>query len=117
MNTNIENRIKTIIKKHISKEVIIDTVWLNMVDNNSNKNDDYHRDSTNMSFVIYPLKSFEGGELECVINNEVKNFEVEENSIVIMLHNIEHRVKPVIDGVRWSIAVFCNYDLKTKILI
>ena len=61
------------IKKHTGKEATINATWINRIDDKSNDSDDYHRDETDLSFIYYPTNSFNGGELECIVNNETIN--------------------------------------------
>ena len=113
LSKNILNKINNTIKKYTDKNIVVKTIWLNKIDTNSNKDDDFHRDGTHMSFVIYPFDNFVGGELE--LRNET--VPIKRNIAYIILHNIEHRVKKVTEGIRWSIAVFCDYDTKSKNII
>lgn len=109
----INDKVRTIIQKHTNKKVNIMAIWLNKIDNNSNQDDEFHRDDTDMSFVIYPYHNFIGGELE--LKNNI--LPIESNIGYIILHNVEHRVRKVVEGVRWSIAFFCQYTKETKDLI
>ena len=113
LNDRILTKINLTIKKYTDKDIVVKTIWLNKIDTDSNQDDDFHRDGTHLSFVIYPFDDFVGGELE--LRNET--LPIKRNIAYIMLHNIEHRVKKVTRGVRWSIAVFCDYDNKSKDLI
>lgn len=117
LSDSLIQKIRNIIKNHTNKEVVIKGEWLNKIDSNSNNDDDFHRDDTDLSFVIYPNKTFEGGELEYLINNKSTTIDIIENSALMLLHKVEHRVKPVISGIRWSIAIFCIYDIKSKSIV
>lgn len=97
------------IKKHTGKEATINATWINRIDDKSNDSDDYHRDETDLSFIYYPTNSFNGGELECIVNNETINKLIITNGFIILTNKVKHRVKPVISGVRWSIASFCSF--------
>jgi len=113
LTDTILTKINQTIKKYTDKDIVVKTIWLNKIDVNSNQDDDFHRDGTHMSFVIYPFDDFVGGELEL----RTETLPIQKNIAYIMLHNIEHRVKKVTEGVRWSIAVFCDYDNKNKNII
>lgn len=110
---DITKKVKSVINKHTNKGVEIMAAWLNKIDVNSNQDDDFHRDDTDMSFVIYPHHNFVGGELELRDNI----LPIESNIGYIILHNVEHRVRKVTDGIRWSVAFFCQYSKETKNLI
>lgn len=106
---SMNDKLLGIIKKHTGKEATINATWVNRIDDTSNSGDDYHRDDTDLSFVYYPTKDFEGGELECIVNDEIINTPVEANTYIILTNKIKHRVKPVTSGIRWSIASFCSF--------
>lgn len=110
---SISNKILTIIHQHTNRDVTIAGTWINRIDSESNKSDEYHRDDTDISFVFYPQGNFVGGEVECPTDL----IAVKPNSYLIMANKIQHRVKPVTNGVRWSIALFCVYKRKTVDLI
>lgn len=113
LTESILTKVNQTIKKYTDKDIVIKTIWLNKIDVDSNQDDDFHRDGTHLSFVFYPHDNFTGGELEL----RTETLPIQKNIAYIMLHNIEHRVKKVTEGVRWSIAVFCDYDNKSKDII
>ena len=113
LNDNILKKVELTILKQINKKIDVMGIWLNKIDPLSNNDDDFHRDDTNLSFVIYPFNNFKGGELE--LRDRI--LPITKNISYILLHNVEHRVKPVIEGIRWSIAIFCQYNIETKSVI
>jgi hypothetical protein len=115
LSEELIEKVKIVASKHTSKKIKINSIWINKIDNTDNLNDDYHRDDTDLSFVIYPTKDFKGGDLECIINNKNELFEITTNSAIMIFHKTQHRVKQVIEGVRWSIALFCVYE-KTNLI-
>ena len=114
---SIEDKILKIIKEISGRDTVIAATWVNRVDSESNNDDDYHKDDTNASFVYYPNNDFAGGELEYIINDEVITTQIRSNSYVILTNKVKHRVKPVLSGVRWSVAAFCAFkQIKSNLI-
>lgn len=109
----IINKVNNSIMELLGHKIEIESIWINKIDPNGNLNDHYHRDDTNLSFVYYPNDDFVGGELD--VENEI--LPITKNSVYIILHKVQHRVLKVKSGVRWSIALFCQYSTETKKLI
>lgn len=97
--------------------------WVNVVDNKGNKDDYFHYDVSDFSIIIYLNDDFTGGELEYQNSNikpEIKKFTPVKNSAVLMSKNVLHRVLPVLDGKRYSMVNFFDFDtnfIKEKSLI
>ena len=90
--------------------------WINCIDTESNKNDDFHLDSSDLSLLIYLNQNFEGGELEYKDENEnIKTYTPKTNSGLIINNKLLHRVLPVKSGVRFSfVCFFVNKNIKIK---
>jgi len=91
-------------------------VWINRVDNTSNKNDVFHRDINKFSSVTFLNDDFEGGAFEYV---DIRYQKIEQvkpslyNTIVFEGCNIPHRVQPVSSGTRYTLVTFWGLDSKT----
>lgn len=110
---HILEKVNNTVMELLNHRIELESIWINKIDINGNLNDHYHRDDTNLSFVYYPNDDFEGGELD--VEGEI--LPIVKNSVYIILHKVQHRVLKVTSGVRWSIALFCQYSVDTKKLI
>jgi hypothetical protein len=95
-------------------------MWINRVDINSNKDDDFHHDITPATLIIYLNDDFEDGEFEYIdksTKNKVK-IKPKKNLTLAMNDKLYHRVSSVSSGVRYSlISFFTQSDKETKTLI
>lgn len=114
---SLNEKIIKIVKETTGRDVTIAAAWINRIDSNSNQSDDFHRDDTDLSFVLYPSKNFSGGNVQYVIGSETHSFNVSDNSYIMMTNKIKHKVEPTTNGVRWSIALFCYYTKDRVALI
>jgi Rps23 Pro-64 3,4-dihydroxylase Tpa1-like proline 4-hydroxylase len=92
------------------------STWINCVDSESNKNDDFHVDTSDLSLLVYLNENFEGGELEYKDENEnIKTYTPKTNSGLIINNKLLHRVLPVRSGLRFSlVCFFVNKNIKVK---
>ncbi len=89
--------------------------WINRVDIDTNTNDGFHHDITDISLVIYINDDFDGGRLEYIEGSERKAIEVKQNLGIVLDDKIPHRVTPVTEGVRYSlVCFFVEGNSKTK---
>lgn len=97
----------------------IEGIWLNKVNIETNKNDDYHTDVCDLSIVIFLNDDFEGGEFEYMDNFGKSNkIKPEKNKAIVMDKKLPHRVLPVISGERFTLVCFLEHIKKqTKSLI
>lgn len=111
------------LKKIILEEVNLEcnlipnsSTWINCVDTESNKNDDFHVDISDLSLLVYLNENFEGGELEYKDENEnIKTYTPKTNSGLIINNKLLHRVLPVRSGLRFSlVCFFVNKNVKVK---
>jgi hypothetical protein len=90
-------------------------LWINKVTNETNKNDDFHKDYSDITFLMYLNDEFIGGEYEYIApESKIKSkIKPKKYLSIIADKNIPHRVNPVLEGERYSIVFF--YDINKKI--
>ena len=104
-------------KSHINLE--LKKLWINKIDVNSNKDDIFHKDNSDYSLILYLNDDYIGGQLEYKddIFNTIK-IKPKKNLMVLMDNKLQHRVLPVINGVRYSLVAFFRFiNNPTKNLI
>ena len=92
---------------------------INKIDSDSNKNDNFHKDISPCSLILYLNDDYIGGELEYIndTNNRVKIIP-QKNLVVIMDNQLKHRVQPITIGVRYSLVAFFGFtDNQTKSIL
>lgn len=113
VNNHITNLSKT-------ESIKLDGFWINKITNETNQNDGFHKDVSDITFLMYLNDEFTGGEYEYIVP-ETKNKEhliPKKYLSIITTKDVAHRVKPVINGERYSIVFFYNFDKKiSKTLI
>ena len=89
--------------------------WINKVTIDTNKEDAYHFDMSNLTIVTYLNDDFEGGEFEYIddINSKVK-ITPQKNLSLIMNGYLKHRVLTVSKGERYSLVSFFDVIKKYK---
>jgi len=89
--------------------------WINMINPETNKDDEFHNDVSDLTLIIYLNDEFKGGELE-YINEKNKRIKInpKKNLYVIMDKKLQHRVLPVIEGIRYSLIFFFEREGKKK---
>ncbi len=119
---NIEQKFNSFIEPiKYRKYALIEngSCWINKVDTNTNTNDDFHYDVTDISLIIYINENFEGGELEYVESTKRNQIKIKENLGVILDNKTLHRVLPVTNGLRYSLVCFfveANSKIKKTLL-
>jgi hypothetical protein len=89
--------------------------WINKINTNTNNNDAFHLDSSDLTIVTYLNDDFIGGEFEYIDNNNQHiKIKPQTNVSLIMNNKLLHRVKPITIGERLSLVCFFNFDTKTK---
>lgn len=101
----------TLIKKLISNRILnndlnLASVWLNKVTPDSNTNDVFHIDSEDLTIIVYLNDDFIGGEFEYIENTTTYKIQPKKGLTLRLDNKVEHRVLPVIDGVRYSLVIF-----------
>jgi len=113
----IVSKINNYVTKLSKKDNIkLNAYWINKVTKDTNKNDEFHKDSSDLTFLMYLNEEFTGGEYE-YIAPETKNKEKikpKKYLSIITTKDISHRVKPVLDGERYSIVFFYDFDKKVN---
>ena len=116
---NIVMGLESYIKTKLYTNLELKSMWINKIDSDSNKNDNFHKDISPCSLILYLNDDYIGGELEYIndTNNRVKIIP-QKKLVVIMNNQLEHRVLPITSGVRYSFAAFFGFmDNQTKSII
>jgi hypothetical protein len=89
--------------------------WINKINLNTNNNDKFHLDNSDLTIVTYLNDNFTGGEFEYMgDNNQLIKIKPQKNVSLIMNNKLLHRVTPITMGERLSLVCFFNIDTKTK---
>jgi hypothetical protein len=102
------------VKFYKDSTIKLNNCWLNKIDVSTNKNDEFHYDSSDLSFILYLNDDFSGGIYE-YMDDTKKIFAVKPKkfmTITTQKNQILHRVLPVIEGVRYSLVCFFEYEIK-----
>jgi hypothetical protein len=116
---NIVMGLESYIKTKLYTNLELKSMWINKIDINSNKDDNFHKDISPCSLILYLNDDYIGGELEYIndTNNRVKIIP-QKNLVVIMDNQLKHRVQPITIGVRYSLVAFFGFtDNQTKSII
>jgi len=116
---NIVMGLESYIKTKLYTNLELKSMWINKIDINSNKDDNFHKDTSPYSLILYLNDDYIGGELE-YINDTNKRVKIipQKKLVVIMNNQLEHRVLPITSGVRYSLVVFFGFmDNQTKSII
>lgn len=90
-------------------EIQYNGIFINKITTETNKNDGYHIDSSDLTAVIYLNNDFNGGNLECQIKGGNIQIVPQKNLLLLMKRGINHRVLPITHGERYSLIVwFCK---------
>lgn len=114
---SIINKIEKYVEKikfYKDSTIKLNNCWLNKIDVNTNKNDEFHYDSSDLSFILYLNDDFNGGVYE-YMDETKKIFGVNPKkfmTITTQKNQVLHRVLPVSDGVRYSLVCFFDYEIK-----
>lgn len=116
-----DNQLQSIIGKVTSyvknisynSDIKLSSIWINKVTNETNKNDSFHKDSSYLTFLLYLNENFTGGEFE-YINSKNKKVQItpKTNLSIVSNYKLNHRVLPVLDGIRFSLVMF--FDVQNK---
>ena len=117
LQTSLDNYILNVnnyIKK-IDANFILDDIWINKISENSNLDEKFHYDDADFSIVTYINRNYVGGDLEWVNKSgKIEKIIPVENLSILIPKNVYHKVTPVTEGIRFSMALFFKYDIKTK---
>lgn len=117
--TNIPHKIIRYIKSLVAvNDISILGVWINKINDKSNKDDDFHKDYSDLTFLLYLNEDFNGGEFEYINEKKTKiKIKPKKNLSIIIDNKIQHRVLPVISGVRFSLVMFFQINKKRKLTL
>lgn len=96
-------------------EIQYNGIFINKITSETNKNDEYHRDGSDLTIVTYLNDGFIGGEFEYIENNEVNRIIPEVNLSIMMDKKVLHKVITVTEGTRYSLITW--FKLKNKNII
>jgi predicted 2-oxoglutarate/Fe(II)-dependent dioxygenase YbiX len=117
IKTSLDNYISNVnncIKKN-DVNFILEDMWINKVTTETNINDVYHYDKSDLTIVTYINRDYVGGDLEWINKSgKIEKITPSENLSILIPKNVYHKVTPVTDGIRYSMALFFKYDTKSK---
>lgn len=114
INLTLSKKITRLVKEKLGVEYKIIDCWVNFVFNDSNKNDDFHFDKSDLSFIIYLNDDFEGGEFEYIDYDakKIQKIKPKKNLGLITSDGLLHRVLNVKKGIRYSLIIFLKKKQK-----
>jgi len=113
------NSINEYIKVNHGADFKVVSTWINKVTSDTNKNDEYHKDDSNLTMVTFLNENFKGGEFQYVDVNDMTHHTIEPKIglTLIMDDRLPHRVRPVKVGERFSLVTFFKISEKKKITL
>jgi hypothetical protein len=97
------------VHNHVGQTYELRHMWINKVTCETNKDDHYHIDTSDLTMVLYLNDAFTGGEFEYLdYDSELlfKQIKPEIYLAVFSTNDIVHRVLPVQSGTRYSLVCF-----------
>jgi hypothetical protein len=114
-NSEYKQLMEKFLHEKYSRRYLLKDSWINKVTIDTNKDDDYHFDISNLTIVTYLNDDFEGGEFEYIDDFESKlRIKPKKNLSLIMNGYLKHRVLPVSKGDRYSLVSFFDLVKKNK---
>jgi predicted 2-oxoglutarate/Fe(II)-dependent dioxygenase YbiX len=105
----IANKIIKVVSEATGHNYKIHNALINWVGVGTNEDDDFHKDVfSDLTFLYYPSKNYDGGELEWIEELKVKGIKPRKGVSVLINDHTPHRVKKVTKGDRYSLVVFLN---------
>ena len=120
--SNVDEDMKSIIIKinnylneKLKTKITFQMAWINKITNQTNRNDEFHQDASDITFLMYLNDEFTGGEYEYIEpeNKKKEKLKPKQYLSIITDKTIKHRVNPVLEGERYSMVFF--YDFNKKI--
>jgi len=99
---------------HLGGEYEIQGLWINKINTSTNQNDIFHTENSEISIVTYLNEDFQGGEFEYIFKNKKIKIKPIKNCSLIMDETIQHRVRNVINGERFSLISFYKKPQKKQ---
>lgn len=109
-----ENIESFLYKKYNKKYVLKNKgIWINKITTETNKDDTFHTDTSDLTIVTYLNDDYTGGEFEYINrSNKPIKIQTQLGLSLIMDSILMHRVSPVLSGNRYSLV--CFFDMITK---
>jgi 2-phospho-L-lactate transferase/gluconeogenesis factor (CofD/UPF0052 family) len=105
-------------KELINDEYELFGMWINKVNTETNIDDVYHYDKSDLTIVTYINDTFDGGEFEYIENENIFKIKPIRNMSLFMDNKLEHRVLRVTKNERFSlISFYRKIQKKEKTLI
>lgn len=101
-----EKVLKIVNEKSIDYKLQHNGIFINKITSETNLDDSYHRDESDLTIVTYLNSNYIGGDFEYIIDNKIFTFKPTINSSIIMDKKILHRVLRVTEGVRYSLVTW-----------
>lgn len=111
-STILLNKLKE--KNYINSTYTVAALWINVVNSETNIDDDYHKDYSDRTLIIYLNDDFDGGEFEYYENDILKKIQPQKALSIVMDNKLLHRVTSVKKGVRYSLICFFKVNQKIK---
>jgi len=115
IDDNRKENIESFLYKKYNKKYVLKNkgIWINKITPETNKDDTFHTDTSDLTIVTYLNDDYTGGEFE-YINKSNKPIKIETQlGLSLIMDNIlMHRVSPVLSGNRYSLV--CFFDMITK---
>jgi len=87
----------------------INGIWINKINSDSNKNDKYHTDASDLTILIFINDNFSGGEFAYIDDyGKINKIIPKKNSGIVMDKKLYHRVSPVSSGERFTLVCFID---------
>ena len=110
-----QNKLIFYLNKNFNLNVKIEGIWINKINNEYNKNDDYHLDKSDLTTITFLNDDFSGGEFEYIDDNdEVDQIKPKKGLSILQNNLLLHRVKNVIEGDRYTLVCFLKTETKNK---
>jgi hypothetical protein len=87
-------------------------LWINKVTTETNTNDRYHNDISDLTIVTYINDTFDGGEFEYFENENLFKIKPIRNMSLIMDDKLKHRVLKITKNERFSLISFYSKNQK-----
>ena len=81
-------------------------LWINRITIDTNINDIYHNDTSDLTIVTYINDTFDGGEFEYIENKNLFKIKPIQNTSLVMDKKLKHRVLKVTKNERFSLISF-----------
>ena len=109
-------KIKNYLDKKVKIKLNFKMAWINKITNETNKKDDFHRDESDITFLMYLNDEFTGGEYEYIVpeNKNKEKLKPKKYLSIITNNSISHKVNPVLEGERYSMVFFYDFDKKVN---